>query len=174
MRALNAALDWLVLFCAILACVAIAGMSVLIVIEVILRSVFSSTLYLIEEFSGYMVLAIMALGLPYCREKNALLTVDFFISRMGPHLRRRVEFLYGLVSIAYCILIDWYVIQLLMKSIQRDLMAASVMRTPLWIPQMLLPIGITLLCLVMIRKLIIPDPIKVPDPGAELAIREVE
>jgi TRAP-type C4-dicarboxylate transport system permease small subunit len=174
MRALNAALDWLVLFCAMLACVAIAGMSVLIVIEVILRSMFSSTLYFIEEYSGYMVLVILALGLPYCREKNALLTVDFFIARVNAALRRKVEFVYGLVSIGYCILIDWYVIQLLMKSIQRNLTASSVMRTPLWIPQMFLPIGITLLCLVMIRKLILPDPIKAQDPGEELAVRETE
>jgi hypothetical protein len=30
-----------------------------------------------DEYSGYMVLAIMALGAPYAREKNALLTVVF-------------------------------------------------------------------------------------------------
>ena len=29
--------------------------------------------------------------------------------------------------------------------------------TPLWIPQMLLPFGITLLCLVVARKLFRPD-----------------
>ncbi|MCT8988696.1 TRAP transporter small permease [Chelativorans sp. SCAU2101] len=174
MRALNAALDWLVRFSAILACVAIAGMSLLIVLEVILRSMFSSTLYFIEEYSGYMVLVIMALGLPYCRERNALLTVDFFISRLEKANRRKVEFVYGLVSIAFCILLDWYVIELLMKSIQRDLMAPTVTRTPLWIPQIFLPFGITLLCLVMIRKLFRPDPMKDADLSEDVLAHEME
>jgi integral membrane sensor domain MASE1 len=71
MRVLNAALDWLIWFGAILACAALAGMSLLIVLEVILRSVFSSTMYLTEEFSGYMVLAVLALGVAYCREKHS-------------------------------------------------------------------------------------------------------
>ena len=35
--------------------------------------------------------------------------------------------------------------------------AATLTATPLWIPQMLLPIGITLLCLVVARKLVRPD-----------------
>ena len=60
------------------------------------------------------------------------------------------------------------------KSIQRHMMAPTVFRTPLWIPQMFLPIGLTLLCLVMIRKLFRPDPIDHPDPGAEILAREME
>ncbi len=35
--------------------------------------------------------------------------------------------------------------------------AATMTATPLWIPQLLLPFGITLLCLVVARKLFRPD-----------------
>lgn len=159
MRVYNAVLDWVVRACAMLACFAIATMTVLIVGEVILRTFFASTMYFTEEFSGYMVLAIFALGVPYAREKNALLTVEFVIDRLSPPVRRRVDFIYGLVSLGFCVLLNWYAIQLFLKSIERELTAPTVLRTPLWMPQLLIPLGITLLCLVTIRKLVRPDPV---------------
>lgn len=174
MRALNSFLDWLILVGAVLACIAIAAMSCTIVLEVILRTFFASTLYLTEEYSGYMVLAIFALGVAYAREKNALLSVDFLIKRFSVPVRKKVDFAYGLISLAFCIVLNWYVIQLLLKSIERDLMAPTVFRTPLWIPQTLLPIGVTLLCLVMLRKLFRPDPIDSRKPGDEILAHEVE
>jgi hypothetical protein len=52
--------------------------------------------------------------------------------------------------------------------------APTLFRTPLWMPQILLPIGISLLCLVMIRKLFYPDPIKYPNNGEDIFAHEVE
>ncbi len=174
MRVVNLILDRFIWAGVVLACVALAGTSVIIVLEVILRNLFGATLYMAEEYSGYMVLAIFALGAAYAREKNALLTVDFLIKRLGNAARRRVEFVYGVISLGFCLALNWYVIQLLIKSIQRDMHASTELRTPLWIPQMLLPIGITLLCLVMLRKLFNPDPIEAGDPAAEILARETE
>ncbi len=69
-------------------------------------------MYFTDEYSGYMVLAVCALGVAYCREKNALLTVDFLIERLRPALRAKVVFVYGLASLAFCVLLDFYVIRL--------------------------------------------------------------
>jgi TRAP-type C4-dicarboxylate transport system permease small subunit len=154
---LNGILDWLIKACAVLACIVIAVMTLLITVEVVLRSFFSTSMYFTDEYSGYMVLAIMALGVAYCREKNALLTVDFIIKRLNPAVRSRVVFVYGLASLAFCVMLDWYVTRLLFQSIERKMTAATMTATPLWIPQVLLPVGITLLCLVVARKLVRPD-----------------
>ena len=157
MRVLNGILDWLIKACAVLACAVLAVMTVLITVEVVLRSFFSTSMYFTDEYSGYMVLAVAALGVAYCREKNALLTVDFLIERLNPAVRSKVVFVYGLASLAFCVLLDFYVIRLVVQSIDRGMSAATMTATPLWIPQLLLPIGITLLCLVVARKLVRPD-----------------
>ena len=99
----------------------------------------------------------MALGVAYCREKNALLTVDFLIKRLSPAIRTKVEFVYGLAALAFCLMLLYYVTTFWLTTIERKLTAGTMMHTPLWIPQVLLPIGILLLCLVMIRKLFRPD-----------------
>lgn len=168
-RTLSNILDVLIKVCAVLACAVIAIMTVLITIEVVLRSFFTTSMYFTDEYSGYMVLAVMALGVAYCREKNALLTVDFLIEQLTPAVRAKVVFVYGLASLAFCIMLDWYVIRLLLQSIDRKMTAASMTATPLWIPQALLPLGITLLCLVVARKLIHPDEIKASAMAADVA-----
>jgi TRAP-type C4-dicarboxylate transport system permease small subunit len=153
----NRVLDWLVTASAVLAGLILAFMTLAISAEVVLRSFFTATLEFPDEYSGYMVLAICALGVPYCREKNALLTVDFLIDRLPPAARANVVFIYGVISLVFCILLDFYVTRLWLQTIDRKMVAATLTATPLWIPQMLLPFGLTLLCLVVARKLFRPD-----------------
>ncbi len=154
---LNDALDWLIKACAILACVSIGLMTFFISLEVVLRSFFLTTMEFTDEYSGYMVLAVCALGVAYCREKNSLLTVDFIIVKLPPELRRRVEFIYNLVALAFSLMITYYMTKFLISTIERGLTAGTMQRTPLWIPQMLIPFGFALLSLVIFRKLFRPD-----------------
>jgi TRAP-type C4-dicarboxylate transport system permease small subunit len=157
MRVLNNILDRLIEACAYAACFVLAFMTVAISIEVVLRSFFKMTMEFTDEYSGYMVLATMALGVAYCREKNALLTVDFLIKRLSPGARAKVEFVYGLAALAFCLMLLYYVTNFWLTTIERKLTAATMQHTPLWIPQLLLPLGLGLLCLIMIRKLVRPD-----------------
>jgi TRAP-type C4-dicarboxylate transport system permease small subunit len=116
-----------------------------------------------------MVLAICALGVPYCREKNALLTVDFLIERLHPAVRARMIFAYGVISLGFCILLDFYVTRLWLQSIERKMAAATLTATPLWLPQMLLPFGITLLCLVVARTLLRRAGAAAPPPAGHVS-----
>jgi TRAP-type C4-dicarboxylate transport system permease small subunit len=158
LQVLDRILDVLIKTCAVLACAILAIMTVLITVEVMLRFLFRTSMYFTDEYSGYMVLAVMALGIAYCREKNALLTVDFLVERLDARIRARLVLAYGVASLAFCILLDIYLARLVFQSIERNITAPTMTGTPLWIPQLLLPVGITLLVLVVARKLIRPDP----------------
>jgi TRAP-type C4-dicarboxylate transport system permease small subunit len=155
--ALNGILDWLIRAIAVAACLILAFMTVAISVEVVLRSFFAATLEFTDEYSGYMVLAVCALGVAYCRERNALLTVDFLVKRLSPAARARIEVVDGVAALAFCLMILWYVTGYWFTTIERKLTAATMQQTPLWIPQVLLPFGFLLLCLVIARKLIRPD-----------------
>jgi TRAP-type transport system small permease protein len=160
----NNTLDWLIKACAVGACLFLAFMTVAISVEVVLRSFFATTMQFTDEYSGYMVLATCALGVPYCREKNALLTVDFIVKRLSPSVRAKLDFVYGLVALAFCSMIFYYITKFWLTTIERKLTAATMQHTPLWIPQMLLPLGFALLCLVIARKLVRDE----PPPPSEL------
>ena len=158
LRTLNSILDWLIKACAVAACLFMAFMTVAISVEVVLRSFFSATMEFTDEYSGYMVLATCALGVAYCRERNALLTVDFLVKRLSPGVRRVVNVIDGLAALAFCVMILYYVTTFWLQTIERKLTASTMQHTPLWIPQVLLPFGFLLLCLVIARKLVRPDP----------------
>lgn len=157
MKALNRILDWVIKACAVAACLFLAFMTAAISVEVVLRSFFAATLEFTDEYSGYMVLATCALGVAYCREKNALLTVDFLVKRLSPAARARIAVIDGLAALAFCLMILYYVTTFWLTTIARKLTAATLQQTPLWIPQILLPLGFFLLCLVIARKLVRPD-----------------
>ena len=157
MRTFSRILDWLIKASAVAACLILAFMTVAISAEVVLRSFFSATLEFTDEYSGYMVLAVCALGVAYCRERNALLTVDFLVKRLSPAARAKVDVVDGVAALLFCLLILYYVTTYWLTTIERKLTAATMQQTPLWIPQVLLPFGFFLLCLVIARKLLRPD-----------------
>lgn len=169
MRLYNAILDWLIKACAVAACLFLAFMTVAISLEVVLRSFFRTTMQFTDEYSGYMVLATCALGVAYCRERNALLTVDFVVKRLSPRVRAKLDFIYGLAALAFCLMLLYYITNFWLTTIERKLTAATMQHTPLWIPQMLLPIGFGLLCLVIARKLVRPEPPQQSELDAVLA-----
>lgn len=163
-RVYNNVLDWLIKACAVGACLFLAFMTVAISVEVVLRSFFRMTMQFTDEYSGYMVLATCALGVAYCREKNALLTVDFLVKRLSPSVRAKLDFVYGLAALAFSLMLMWYITNFWLTTIERKLTAGTMQHTPLWIPQMLLVIGFGLLCLVIARKLVRTE----PPPPSEL------
>lgn len=165
MKTLNRVLDWLIKASAVAACLFLAFMTVAVSLEVVLRSFFSATLEFTDEYSGYMVLATFALGVGYCREKNSLLTVDFLVKRLSPAVRARIEIIDNVAALAFCLMILYYVVGFWFTTLERKLVAATMQQTPLWIPQILMPVGFVLLCLVIARKLVRPDP---PAPAAKL------
>jgi TRAP-type transport system small permease protein len=156
-RLYNDTLDWLIKACAVGACLFLAFMTVAISVEVVLRSFFSMTMQFTDEYSGYMVLATCALGVSYCREKNSLLTVDFIVKRLSPSVRAKLDFVYGLAALAFCLMLLYYITDFWLATIRRGMRAATLQATPLWIPQLLLVFGFALLCLVIARKLVRPD-----------------
>ena len=156
MRTINRAIDFVVLLSAVVAAAIFVAMTVLIALEVVLRA-FRYSMLFTDEYSGYMVLAIMALGVPYAREKNALLTVDFFYERLPEKAQRALQIVYNLVALAVCGMLTYYLTAFTYASYERNLFSSTPMMTKLWIPQLAMPIGFSLLTIVVMRKLFRPD-----------------
>lgn len=168
-RVYNNILDWLIKACAVGACLFMAFMTVAISLEVVLRSFFAMTMQFTDEYSGYLVLATCALGVAYAREQNSLLVVDFIIRRLPPSVRAKIDFVYGLAALAFCLFLLYYITNFWLSTIARGLTSGTLQRTPLWIPQALLVLGFALLCLVIARKLVRPDQEKPSELDAVLA-----
>ena len=143
----------------------IAGVLVLycafsIVWEVIARGLLNSPTEWVMEISTYCVLiaGFLGMGVAYAGKKH--IHVDIFVSKMSPKKLTYVEVLTSLIGIFYSFIFMIYSWDMAMLSLEMNNCAPTTLGTPLWIPQLSMPIGFAVLCLQIIRTLL-EDVIKI-------------
>lgn len=137
----------------------IAGVLVLycafsIVWEVIARGLLNSPTEWVMEISTYCVLiaGFLGMGVAYAGKKH--IHVDIFVSKMSPKTLTYVEILTSLIGIFYSLIFMIYSWDMAMLSLEMNNCAPTTLGTPLWIPQLSMPIGFAVLCLQIIRTLL--------------------
>lgn len=141
MNAIEKVLRGGALAAAIIAGIALLTMMVLITIEVIQRNFFGRSFLFVEEYSGYMVLVVLAFGVPLALMDNALLRVDLLIDMVKGARRNALQVVYDVASLAFCLTAAYYFSVFAYKSFMRGSFAPSPMMTPLYIPQSFIAIG---------------------------------
>ena len=130
------------------------GMIGLITIEVVLRSLFSQSLLIVDEFVGYMLAAFAFLGLGYAARTQSLLRIDTFFTMMSPKTQIVAQILFDIASLVYVSILTGYVIQLVKLSYSRGIISVSIFPVPTWIPQSSMAIGGTILVLVLLMEVL--------------------
>lgn len=86
---------------------------------------------------------------------DALFQVNFIIDKLSPGLRRRLHIVFAGVALFICIIFVWKTADVAMSSLSRGKFAPTVLRTPLWIPQMLMPAGFAVIAVFLLEKLVV-------------------
>ena len=138
---------WLSAFCLI-------GMAVLMLLEVVLRGALNSTTEHSDELVGYLLIGVSFLSLALCQSRGAFHRVEMVQMRLGPRGRAISALVFDILSFGYVALTDWYFLQFVMSSYNREAMAPTVLATPLWIPETAMVAGATLLLIVLGRAIV--------------------
>ena len=145
---------WTSAFCLI-------GMTLLILLEVVLRGVFNATTEHSDELVGYLLVGVSFLSLALCQSRGAFHRVEMVQMRLGPRGQAVSALIFDLLSFGYVALTDWYFLQFVMSSYRREAAASTARGTPLWIPETAMIVGATMLLLVLgkavaddVRKLV--------------------
>ena len=122
--------------------------------EVIARGLLYSPTEWVMEISTYCVLiaGFLGMGVAYAGKKH--IHVDIFVSKMSPKTLTYVEVLTSLIGIFYSFIFMIYSWNMAMLSLEMNNCAPTTLGTPLWIPQLSMPIGFAVLCLQIIRTLL--------------------
>lgn len=128
---------------AILAALVIASMFALILYEIVLRSLFSSSTYILDEMVGYGVAASTFLGLGYALDRGSLIRVNLIIAIIKDNkLRRLLEMACVLLVSVINILVLHGFWKSITRNIQRGSVSETVAEIPLWIPESVLFVGL--------------------------------
>jgi len=133
----------------------IAFLAAMVAIEVVARSAFSVSLMVVDEYAGYIVVALVFLGIPYALHHDALLRVDFVFNRLRGKGRVLASLLFDLASLAVTLVLGWYLTRMVITTFERGTFSSTPAMTPLWIPQAAMPIGLLLTVLILLHRIVL-------------------
>ncbi|MFQ3621742.1 MAG: TRAP transporter small permease [Spirochaetales bacterium] len=120
---------------------------ILIVAEIGVRTFFHGTLYITEEYSGYLMAAITFFGLSFTLKEKAHIRMMFLFSVLKGNRRRILEVYTYLVGVVFTGILSWTTFQFFWDSVVNKSRSMQLSETYLAIPQAVLPLGSALLCL---------------------------
>ncbi|NIA67371.1 TRAP transporter small permease [Pelagibius litoralis] len=105
-----------------------------IVYEIVLRSFFASSTFVLDEFVGYAVAAMTFLSLGYALDKGALIRVDLAVGHLRGRPRRLVELCCIAASFVMAGFCAWWVGRDALRHWTRGSVSESIAEVPLWLP----------------------------------------
>jgi len=132
--------------------IAIFGMIALIFPEVTARYVFNHSFGVSEEFSSYLLVVAIFIGLAFIANEDSHIRVQVIVSRLPPRIYgwlRAFTFLLFLLLSIILTKVSW---DFVLKNYAYGTKAMYLTQTSLWIPILAIPVGFGLLCLILMVR----------------------
>jgi TRAP-type C4-dicarboxylate transport system permease small subunit len=129
------------------------GIMGLTLAEVITRYVLRQPFILSDEFGAYSLVAISFLGLAYCWRASGHIRITFVVRRMPARVSNWLRVATLTIALAYVSLASKVSYDFIVDAFRRNIRSNSWLMTPLRWPEMVIPIGFTLLSLMLMVEI---------------------
>lgn len=136
-----------------LASISLAGLTIVVVLEILLRFLFNAPTIWVGEMSVYLCMACGLLGAAYALRMDMHFGITIIIDRISAKTRRRMRILTNSMGLVYAMVLLIKGFQMAQFSYEMEDVSTGLMATPLWIPNLLIPLAGLLLALQFINKL---------------------
>jgi len=148
------AVEWLSAAGAALSGTVFVLMALLILAEILLRTFFDKSTLIASEYSGYMLAAMIYLGLGFSFRKGAHIRITFLRERLKGWALHLLEVACTLIGSLLCVLSTVFLWEMVYTSYQRGATAYTVAETPLWVPQAIILVGLIIMTLQILAYLL--------------------
>ena len=127
----------------------------LITVDILGRATIGKTTLVADEISRYLLLAIVYLGLATTQKAGKHIEVDMFYSRLLPE--RYVKILKKatlIVALLFVIWLTWATWGPVQWSYSQRAQSLSIVRIPLWVPNLLIPLGLALFVIQLLADIV--------------------
>ncbi len=124
----------------------IVYMLVHIVIEIILRAFFDTSSFVLEEFVGYALGAMIFMALASTHQEGHLIRVSLLTNILGPRGKQIVDTLANGATLFVCVILFSGLYNVFSRNLKFGITSASFAETPLWIPQSAIVLGLGFYC----------------------------
>ncbi|MEQ9814042.1 MAG: TRAP transporter small permease [Azospirillaceae bacterium] len=128
-------------------------MTGIVAVDLVMRNLANQSLMIVDEVVGQLTVAMAFLGISYGLRRHALLRVELIYRRLSAKAGAVVRICFDLASLFYTVLVIWFGIRLVDSSMRLEVVSLSLLQTPMWIPQMVIPVGGGILILALVAEL---------------------
>jgi len=125
-------------------------MMLMTMVAVMARYVFNSPLPAIDEIGGYLLVAIIFLGLAYSWREKAHIRIQFVVNRLPARVRTRLRLITLFIALAFVPFLIKATYELIAYSHKQGRMSSFSLRIPLEWPEIPMLIGVVLLFLAIV------------------------
>lgn len=133
----------------------LAALVILVCLEAFLRGAFNYSLGFAEELTGYGVVFLTFFGAALALRGSSMFQVHFLLDRWSEPTRRLLIRLFVVIAVLICLVLAWKTKDLTLSSFSRGKFAPTVLRTPLWIPQIVPPLGFSVLGFFLVEQFLL-------------------
>jgi len=151
----------------------IALMTLLVAIEVIMRWCFGLSTMVSTDFAAYGMGIVFYWAGCCALEDDVFVRMDVLYDHYKGNLKKVLNIVYDLMLTFFNSVIFYYFFILLENTFQRDLRATNIYQTPLWIPRLLILIGMALFEIYLVCRTV-EDINKKPDRWSNSELRKLE
>lgn len=126
----------------------LVAMVILINIEIVARGVFGKSTLLADEYSGYLFVWATLIGFAHALQTGAFLRVEGLIDRLSPRWRAWADVLSAVVGLVVAAVCTYATGTLVLASLRYGTVSIQPSATPLWMPQVIMPICFAALVLI--------------------------
>ncbi len=127
------------------ASVLILAIFLLILLEIILRTVFKVTTLIADEYAAYFLACLVFLGLAYTLKTEGHIRIKLLLSRLSPRGQAYLNLICLGIAFMFLIYFSWYIQEVFYASVTSDSRSLHPSRTPIYIPQFFLLAGSVLM-----------------------------
>lgn len=132
---------------------AMAAIVGLIAWEVVLRTALGTSTLVADEYSAYLYVLLVFLGLGYTLRADGHIRVKVLLGRLGTRGRRAMEAAALLLALALCAFALRYSVAMVQDVRSLGMVSETPAQTPMWLPQLAVPVGLGLFFLQILAQL---------------------
>ncbi len=135
-------------FAALAAGYAVLLITIAIGLEIILRRGFGISLQGADEFGGYMLATVTAIGAGYALLERGHTRIEILVERVPHKARAALNFVSVLFMSAMSVFLAWRAVVAVRESMEYQSLSGTPLMTPLWMPQAVWAGGMVLFAVV--------------------------
>jgi C4-dicarboxylate transporter, DctQ subunit len=129
-------------------------MTGMIFYEIVSRAIFNSPTIFATELSIYSLIGSCFFGSGYALRTYSHITVDLLTNAVPVRVKNILEVISNMLGLLFSVIFTYYSVLHVQGTYTIGTTSSSLLRVPMYIPEMLLPIGGGLLCLAFILQII--------------------